>query len=118
MRYPDRFIELAIRIAMKSPLTHKYGAILISPKGKILNTGYNYYNDNKRHKFTDKPYSWHAEINACKNIPRNKIKGAIMVLVKIRNNKICDCQCCAVCSRMILSLGVSKIYLSSSLCSV
>lgn len=112
MRNIHLYQEIAIREAKKSMMEHKYGAILISKEGKILNVGYNTYTCAYTSRLKDKKTTWHAEMNACKKIPRNQFKGATMIIVRLEEDKIIDCNPCHVCKKMICSLGISKIYLS------
>ena len=108
----EKYIELAIREAAKSPMSHKYGAVLISKKGEILNVGYNRYCGYNQSRLKEKSSTYHAEMNACKKVPKRKIRGATLVVVRLDKEKVINCESCDVCKKMICNYGISKVYLS------
>lgn len=99
--------KLAIIIAQKSPCTkRKVGAIIVDKQNKVIATGFNTYPEGGQ-EFDDEgrthPDVIHAEVVACKAIPKNTKPHKIIV-----THEPCD-----ACRISILAAKISEIEIAS-----
>jgi deoxycytidylate deaminase len=105
------FMEVAAKTAMKSPMGHKHGAIIVH-KGKIIGAGYNYYVGE---------YSVHAEVAALSSI-KGKIKHLLqdseLYVVRIGPNKFNNplkySRPCCNCQNAIIKNNIKKTFYSTN----
>jgi deoxycytidylate deaminase len=105
------YLDVAAKIALKSPMGHKHGAILVY-KGKIISTGHNYYFLNS---------SIHAEVAALSCI-RGKQKHILsdceLYVVRIGpdkyNNPLKYSKPCCNCQNAILKHNIKKAFYSTN----
>jgi tRNA(Arg) A34 adenosine deaminase TadA len=104
------FIDIAVQEAMKSPMEHKHGAVILSPHGgKILSSSFNTY----RSESTKRRSSFHAEVNACRQVAKVFLKDAILVIIRInRKGELAKSDPCDNCQRVINKMGLKRVYYS------
>lgn len=106
------FVDEARREAMKSPMKHKYGCLLIY-RNKIVSRGYNSYSSSSlNHPFdtlNSHIYSTHAEKNCIRKVDRRLLGRCYMILVRLSNDKLVRCIPCESCSKLIDKYRISKI---------
>lgn len=113
-------IETAINLANKSPMSCKFGAVLIY-RGNIIGSGFNKYIGNgdtlgykKNGVFERYLHCIHAEVAcliSCKQ--KNYIKDATMILVKLKNkDETQKCDSCISCKKFIEKYGVRRVVYS------
>jgi len=105
------FLEVAAKTAMKSPMGHKHGAIIVH-KGKIIGTGHNYY-------MAD--YSIHAEVSALSCIKgkyKHLLPNCELYVVRIGpgrfNNPLKYSKPCCNCQNTILKNNIKKAFYSTN----
>ena len=102
----EYYINEAAKIALKSPMYHKHGAIIIY-KNKIVSRGYNYYYNHL--------FSIHAELNAITNLDikyRNIIHKCIMYVVRVKPDKVVMSKPCPICTPKLEKEGIKTVYYS------
>lgn len=111
----NHFLECAAKVAQKSVMEHKHGAIIVLDN-EIIATGFNYLYEHMCHK-----NSIHAEVDALLNVKgrrRNMLADAEMYVVRI-GAKSMDCPLkysrpCCDCQKAIMKYGIRKVYYSTS----
>lgn len=105
------FLEIAAKIAMKSPMGHKHGAIIVY-KGKIIGTGHNYY-------FAH--FSIHAEVSALSCIKKrykHLLSDCELYVVRIGpdkyNNPLKYSKPCCNCQNAILKHNIKRAFYSTN----
>ena len=105
------FLEVAAKTAMKSPMGHKHGAIVVY-KGKIIGIGHNYYMAN---------FSIHAEVAALsciKGKQRHLLPGCELYVVRIGpdkfNNPLKYSKPCCNCQNAIVKHNIKKAFYSTN----
>jgi deoxycytidylate deaminase len=109
------FLNCAAKIAQKSSMEHKHGAVIVHDN-IIISSGHNYHYDHMCHK-----KSIHAEVGALLNVKgkrRNLLSDAEMYVVRI-GTKSMDCPLkysrpCCDCQKAIVKYGIRKVYFSTS----
>lgn len=109
------FLDYAAKIAQKSVMEHKHGAIIVLDN-EIIATGFNYLYEHMCHK-----NSIHAEVDALLNVKgrrRNMLTEAEMYVVRIGPRNM-DCPLkysrpCCDCQKAIMKYGIRKVYYSTS----
>lgn len=104
------FLEVAAKTAMKSPMGHKHGAIIVY-KGRVIGAGHNYY-------FAH--FSIHAEVAALSCI-KKKYKHILsdceLYVVRIGpdkyNNTLKYSKPCCNCQNAILKHNIKKAFYST-----
>ena len=88
-------------IAKKSTMRCKHAAAVVSNKGEILSSGFNYIlPNNKKNGY----YSVHAERSALKNCNTRKLKGSKLYVIRLGyNNKYKLSIPCKMCKSLINS---------------
>jgi len=117
-----RYIAAALEEAKKSPMSTKYGAVLVkNGSGDPISKGFNRYKclpsgNHKENSYCVSPtkeyepnkYSWHAEqkcIMDCKE--KHSISKCTLFLVRITGNT--NVIPCAMCSKIIKKYGVKNV---------
>jgi deoxycytidylate deaminase len=105
------YLDVAAKIASKSPMGHKHGALLVY-KGKIISTGHNYYFLNS---------SIHAEVAALSCIRGNQrrlLPECELYVVRIGpdkfNNPLKYSKPCCKCQNAILKHNIKKAFYSTN----
>jgi deoxycytidylate deaminase len=109
------FLQCAAKVAQKSVMDHKHGAIIVLDN-TVIATGFNYLYEHMCHK-----KSIHAEVDALLNVKgrrRNMLNDAEMYVVRI-GTKNMDCPLkysrpCCDCQKAITKYGIRKVYYSTS----
>lgn len=105
------YLEIAAKVAMKSEMNHKHGAILVHKK-QVIASGYNYYCGD---------HSIHAEIAVISQI-KGKMKKCLpdceLYVVRIGPNKFHDhlkySRPCCNCQNYITKKFIKKTYYSTN----
>ena len=95
----NKFIKEAEYEALKSPMKHKYGCVLICDN-KIISSGYNYYSLNSY------GYSVHAEIDCISKVSNKLLPKCSLILIRIGK----DCKCCQKCKKLIEKYNIKRVY--------
>lgn len=105
------YLDEAAKIALKSPMGHKHGAVLVY-KGKIVSSGHNYYFLNS---------SIHAEVAAISCIrskQRHILPECELYVVRIGPNKFNNAlkysKPCCNCQNAILKHNIKKAFYSTN----
>ena len=106
---------MGIKLAVKSNMKMRHGAVITNAAGKIISTGYN-----KRIHNLHQPYSIHAEESAvnnmhlnCKNLPR-KVMLHLFVIRVLENGALGNSAPCARCRMCIGKVqSIRKVFYSS-----
>ena len=114
----QQFVEHAIKMAKKSTMEHKHGAVIVL-HNEIIATGYNYRQYYRCHGF-----SVHAEVDALTKVKnrKNMLSEAEMYVVRIsRFNPTCPNEFCIKmskpcreCSKAIMKYGIRRVYYSTT----
>jgi deoxycytidylate deaminase len=109
------YLKHAAKVANKSEMEHKHGAILVH-NDTIIGSGFNHKHEHMCHK-----YSIHAEVDALLKVKAKKrhiLQDAEMYVVRIGNTKL---QCplkysrpCCDCQKVIQKYGIKKVYYSTN----
>lgn len=110
------FIELARKIALKSPMRHRHGCVIVYADKQVLSTGFNYVIQ----KTDSIEYiSIHAEISAIKRIKSSQkhlLKKCVLYIVRIGpdslQNHLKMSMPCHSCTEHIHESGIPKIHFS------
>lgn len=105
------YLDIAAKNALKSPMGHKHGAIVVY-RGKIIGSGYNYYISS---------FSIHAEVAAISNI-KGKYKRFLqeceLYVVRIGpdkfNNPLKYSKPCCNCQNTIRKYNIKKAFYSTN----
>jgi len=111
----ENIIAVGMKLACKSNMKMRHGAVITNAAGKIISTGYNRF---LRH--LHRPYSIHAEESAvfnmhrsCKNMPR-KVMLHLFVIRVLENGSLgnsAPCARCRICIGKVQS--IRKVFYSS-----
>ena len=105
----DELIKKMKIIALNSNIICQHSAALIS-NDKMFNIGYN-----KNITYTNKTYSIHAEIDVLSSFyNKKKIKGMDLIVIRVKNKKLCMSKPCKHCLIKITKMGIRKVYYSTS----
>lgn len=105
----DTFVNLAKENALKSNQKYRHGCVVI--KKKQLYFGYN--QETHQTKGFNNKTTIHAEIDACKKVPKNVLKGAVVIIVRVNNQgKLCPSFPCETCKKYLESMKVKSVYFS------
>lgn len=106
------YLDYASRLARKSTMTHKHGAIIVI-KDTIISTGYNQTFEHMCHR-----HSIHAEVDAISKVKSKSLNEAELYVVRIGcksmefplkySKPCCDCQ------KVIEKYGVGKVFYSTN----
>ena len=105
----DKFVLVAIRLAKKSTMLHKHGAVLVY-RNKIVGRGYNilckYHKyENGRHK------SIHAEVMAIRNCSNPTILHKCkLIVVRFVSGKMRCSLPCKRCQKYLQKRKIGTIY--------
>lgn len=112
------FVDYAIRMAKKSTMEHKHGAVIVL-HNEIIATGYNH-----RQYYMCHGYSIHAEIDALAKVKgkKNILHEAEMYVVRIGKfnptspNTFCikNSKPCKDCSKAIVKHEIRRVYYSTT----
>jgi len=111
----ENIIAVGIKLACKSNMKMRHGAVITDAVGKIISTGYNRRLRNLHH-----PYSIHAEESAvhnmhgsCKNMPR-RVMLHLFVIRVLENGSLGNSAPCARCRACIGKVqSIRKVFYSS-----
>ena len=111
------FMEQAVKMAKKSVMEHKHGAVIVH-NNEIIATGYNY-----RQYYMCHGFSIHAEVDALTKLKgrKNLLAEAELYVARIGkyNPAAPGAFClkyskpCRECSKAILKQGIRKVYYST-----
>ena len=113
-RKHDLFLSKAAKIAEKSTMLQKHGAIIVY-KNKIIASGYNY-----RCSYMNDNYSIHAEVAAISNLFHDKkiLPFCDIYVVRIAPDSLNCClknsKPCLSCTNFILKYNLKNIYYSTN----
>lgn len=112
------FLDRAAKVALKSPMTHKHGCVIVCD-GEIIAEGYNFYYTHMFHKF-----SIHAEVDALNKLKRKALSKKSLhdcELYVVRIAQALSFQHCLMyskpcndCQKAIRKSGVKRVYYSTS----
>jgi len=110
----NKIVAIGIKLAHKSNMKMRHGAVITSARGKVIATGFNKY---LRHLHM--PYSIHAEESAvnnmhrnCRNLARNTILHLFVIRV-LEDGTLANSSPCARCRRCIDSVReIRKVFYS------
>jgi deoxycytidylate deaminase len=128
-KYDIHLMEYCVEIAKKSNMNSKHGCVIIDKKGKIISSACNKRKSMKMEHISDinkrkqKRFSKHAEETALKNVNRNKLKGAILYVIRYGHNENTDetyflnskpCEkCTSIIKASIFKYGLKVAYYST-----
>jgi len=113
-RKHDLFLSKAAKIAEKSTMLQKHGAIIVY-KNNIIASGYNYICS-----YMNNNYSIHAEVAAISNLFHNKklLPLCDIYVVRIAPSSLNYClknsKPCSSCTNFILKYNLKNIYYSTN----
>jgi len=125
-RYDLNLMELCVDIAKKSNMHSKHGCVIIDKKGKLISSACNKRRTMETEHIPDinirrqKKFSRHAEETALKNVDRNKLKGAVLYVIRyghhennpyFMNSKPCI-KCTAIINAVMKNYGLKAAYYS------
>jgi len=115
--YPTPFyIYKAIQAANDSKLHHfKHGAVIYDNKN-ILSIGHNIPHrvaSMSKFGYNNKKMYLHAESDAILKCDHNDLKGANLLVVRSKPNKLCNSKPCINCMTLILEVGIRHVYYST-----
>jgi deoxycytidylate deaminase len=106
------FLDIAAKIALKSPMGHKHGAIVVH-KGKIIGAGHNYY--------VTQSFSIHAEVAALsciKSKDKHLLPYCDLYVVRIGPNRFDNplkySKPCCNCQHTILKNNIKRTFYSTN----
>ena len=107
------YLERAARVAMKSTMTHKHGAIIVR-NDEVISEGFNHHFTHMCHKF-----SIHAEADAIHKIKKvTHISECELYVVRISKPSMNHClkysKPCNDCQRCIERAGIKRTYYSTN----
>ena len=114
--YNHRFeepIRLLKKIAIESIVYYKHAAALISGD-TVYSSGANKFI--KEIKINDQTYyrTMHAEITALERLPKKKIRGMDILVIRINKNlALRNSRPCTQCIERLSKLGIRKVYYSN-----
>jgi tRNA(Arg) A34 adenosine deaminase TadA len=108
------YVERASRVARRSALTHRHGAVLVhSPSGEVLSEGWNRVVTWLCHK-----NSVHAEVDAVLKAKRaygHLFRDCTMYVVRVaKSGDLRLSKPCMACAEMLRSNGVGRVFYSTS----
>lgn len=107
----QKYIRRCVRLAEKSPLTHKHGCVIVDKRsGEIISQGFNIKLNNHVHVT-----SLHAEIAAIKNAKKSILTDVEcdMYIVRVGNGHLKYSKPCIHCREVITSrTNIRNIYYS------
>ena len=111
----DKIVAVARKLAFKSNMKIRHGAVITSSTGKIIATGFN-----QRLRNLHSPYSIHAEESVlkdmyrkCPNLRRNSMFHLFVIRV-LENGTLANSMPCARCRRCISGVReIQKVFYSS-----
>jgi tRNA(Arg) A34 adenosine deaminase TadA len=106
----NQWIDRLHRKTQQSNMQHKHAAVLLDKRGKYLSIGVNTLKDNRQ----DRDYcSVHAEMAACRKVPRTMLKDSTLIVIRVsRNGNLLNSAPCDRCRELISNLGIKRIYYS------
>jgi deoxycytidylate deaminase len=125
-KYDFDLMEYCVEIAKKSNMNSKHGCVIIDKKGSIISSACNKRRSMEMEHITDinlrkqKRFSRHAEETALKNVDRNKLKGAVLYVIRygyhennpyFMNSKPCT-KCTAIINAVMKNYGLKAAYYS------
>jgi len=116
LKLPNGVLELAMSQAIKSPMTHKHGAVIF--KGNtILGAGYNFYmgppSPNHRQ------VSIHSEKDCLKGLRGDQIYGANVLAIRVHHNgSLLHGAPCTGCKKLMTRKGVKKAFWFDDQCNL
>lgn len=110
----ESFLRKAANIAIRSPMTHRHGCLIVNKAGDIISEGYNHMYVHMYHKF-----SIHAEVSCLSKLKRNRdLSDCSMYVVRIgtdnMQNPLKYSRPCPDCTKAIIKSGIKKVYYSTS----
>jgi deoxycytidylate deaminase len=103
------FLNRAARIAMKSTMTHKHGAVIVRGD-EIIAEGFNHHFVHMYHRF-----SIHAEADAIYKVKRHpNLPDCELYVVRIGPQCLKYSKPCADCRKCIEKHGIKKTYYSTN----
>lgn len=105
------FVDIARRAAECSTHCHRHGCVIYVPSLRCIFTGFNH------ETATTKGYlgTIHAEMDACKSVPRKHLRGSIMYVVRITSSgsRTTYSPPCTECAKRIVKFGISRVFYST-----
>jgi len=111
----DKIVAVAMKLAFKSNMKMRHGAVITSGRGKIIATGFNWRLGNLH-----SPYSIHAEESVlnnmhrnCQNLRRDSMLHLFVIRV-LENGMLANSAPCARCRLCINGVPeIRKVFYSS-----
>lgn len=108
-QYLDQLVALAKREAQKSPMLMNHGCVIINDRGEILSTS---FNQHRRKPIAGRRRdSYHAEISACRKVPRHLLPGSTLVIIRInRQGLLLPSSPCEKCTPYLHKMQIKRVY--------
>lgn len=104
------FVEIAFKAALNSSINFKHGCVVITEDGEI-SIGWNLETSQSKH-FTMKR-TIHAEEAAMRKIPKSRLRGAKVYVVRVSSNKqMTLSKPCLACENRLKRAKVKVVYYS------
>jgi deoxycytidylate deaminase len=111
-------MQLAIRMAEKSPSRFRLGAVL-AYRNQVLSTGHN--NMGRTHPLQQKfardrsfALGLHAEVDACLGVAEADLDGADLYVARIlKDGRVAMAKSCAVCIKFMKDVGIHRVYFTN-----
>jgi len=107
MNRQQRGFKAALKAAKRSKFySHRVGAAIFIGSN-LISTGHN------RHKSHPKSVCWtmHAEFSSLVRLIREDLSNAVLYVTRLtRTNKVSCAKPCEACQKIILKLGIKKVY--------
>lgn len=107
----QQFLDIAAKIALRSPMLQKHGAVIVY-KNEIISRGFNYFQAD---------YSIHAEVSAIKSVKgkyKNVLSECEIYVVRIGPNKFQNVlkysKPCCNCQNAIIKHNLKKAFYSTN----
>lgn len=108
MKLPPGVLELAMSQALKSPMSHRHGAVIWKYK-TILGAGYNHHLGGVPSE--KRKTSIHSEKDCLAGIRGDYLYGSNVLAVRVtKSGELSSGAACKGCQKLLKRKGVSKIY--------
>lgn len=111
--FVEKHIGLATKVAHSGEHhQHLMGAVLVK-SGNVISVGHNSF---KSHPLMGKIKTLHAEVDCLIGVRYKDISGSTMFVSRInRHGKLGMSKPCSICTDILKSYGVSKVYFTTAL---
>ena len=108
-QYLDQLLILAKREAHKSPMAMTHGCVIVNGRGQILSSSFNHHR--RKPIVGRRRDSHHAEVSACRKVPRHMLAGTTLVVIRInRQGMLLPSPPCEKCTPFIHKMQIKRVY--------